>query len=277
MTDYSADRRIAWLICTPIAWIMCLLVFYFYWKFPPVRRPPCRLVIWRFVCEFVFVSGFFFSAAYEYSADENVYFYTAVQVCECGMLFWTFWSLRDVRAIASNPFDAVTASDAMYHLVSWAACAVVGVGMIMVYENSDKTSKDDRMDTIKRVNYGLAALEIMFMLLTIRTMMVLYKRLSWGLPLSDQSRKRVIFQELTMGGGFVFSDLLAILIMFGFKTAGSPVALDVLRQLRVIFDTLVWMYVNQIHVRMLQEYCGCGSGGELDETNERVGCSPAYP
>lgn len=203
------------------------------------------------MCEFIFVSGFFFSAVYEYSADENVYFYTAVQVCECGMLFWTFWSLRDVRAIASNPFDGITASDPIYHGVSWTACAVVGVGMILVYEQSSE-GKDDRMDTIKRVNYGLAALEIMFMLLTLRTMKVLYTRLSWGLPLSEQSRKRVIFQELTMGGGFVFSDLLAILIMFGFKTAGSPVALDVLRQLRVIFDTVIWMYVNRIHLRLRQ-------------------------
>ena len=214
-----------------------------------MRRPPCRLVIWRFVCEFIFVSGFFFSAVYEYSADDNVFFYTAVQVCETGMLFWTFWSLRDVRAIASNPFDGDTAHHGIYHMVSWGACAAVAISMIMIYEGKEGTD-DSRMDTIKTV------LEILFMLLTVRTMKVLYTRLSWGLPLSVLSRKRVIRQELIMGSGFVFSDLIAILVTFTFKSAGSPAAFDVLRQLRVIFDTLIWMYVNQIHTRVLNVYCG---------------------
>ena len=37
---YSSDRRVTWLVAVPVCWAFLALIFYCWYNFPPVRRPP---------------------------------------------------------------------------------------------------------------------------------------------------------------------------------------------------------------------------------------------
>ena len=37
---YSSDRRMIWLVAVPVCWLFLGLIFYCWYNFPPVRRPP---------------------------------------------------------------------------------------------------------------------------------------------------------------------------------------------------------------------------------------------
>ena len=266
--EFSETRRTSWLILSPICMFCIVLIIWSIVKFEFLRRPPCRLVIYRYLLEFLFVSGLLFSAIFEYDASDSIWYYTAIAVAQMGMICYTVATLWDVVLISRNPFDAYR-YDMRMHIMCWLSMSFLAGWMITTYlhkkDEPDQTQSDACIarEVGSAIGIPLAMIIFVFLFFSICIMIAMSIRLSTGLPMTLKARNDVVKQQMTLTIGFAVSDLVTCvpsLIDWWFELdVPSSVSANWLLPLRVFWDCLVFLVVNKIpyivYVKMRNTCC----------------------
>jgi len=254
-SNYDDDIRTNRLIICPIATACCLFMFVLYYKHSGVRAPPCRLIVFRFICETVYSVSRLCSAIFEYQVYANIYLYALTKVALTGMIFWTFSSVTDVIFIGRNPFKA-DRYFIWFHLCSWTACVVYFVWMVIRYSSLGSPHRSEASvmtELTKEVDEQQAYMNICFVVGTLVVLFVTSIELSSGLKQTLISRQRVTRQLVVLVLGFAVSDSIRAALWLPSEPwkASHRHSLDLVYNVATIWDSLVWIFATQVCSRLL--------------------------
>ena len=251
--DFSDDRRYAWLAFSPIGVISCIVALYFYWKWPAIRKPPCRFLHFRFMNELVFSLCLLLSAIFETDARDNIFFWTAVTMSQAGMVFWTVNTLLDVVVISRDPFNAYRYNNRFQYMSHG---LTIGVGLFMVFRwkaefaDNIESARCTARDVAEDIRYPVLVIECIGLAVSTILMIATGVRLIHGLELSETSRIRVMKQQVILTIGFAISDVMTIMPdLLPSDDYQKPFWVDYMLPIRVILDVQIFFIVTKAYQR----------------------------
>eukprot|EP00656_Telonema_subtile_P023514 TRINITY_DN2498_c0_g2_i1.p1 TRINITY_DN2498_c0_g2~~TRINITY_DN2498_c0_g2_i1.p1 ORF type:complete len:741 (-),score=195.11 TRINITY_DN2498_c0_g2_i1:95-2317(-) len=260
-TSYDNGIRNNRLILCPIVLAACVFMFVLYYKSASIRAPPCRLIVFRFLCETVYITLLFLSAIFEYGTWENIYFYAGVKVMLTGSICWTLSSVLDVVFIGRNPFKADRYFH-WFHLGSWGGVVVYFLYIRARYEHhlTNQTHLWAMIDLNKEIDEQQAYFNLVFVAATLVLLLVVAAELSNGLTHTLLSRQKVKRQLVVLVCGFAVSDIMRAALWLpstDWKLEHAEKT-DLAYLLATVWDAQVWLFTTQVYSRI------CCTGPELD-------------
>merc|ERR1711871_1814962 len=155
--------------------------------------------------------------------------------------------------VASNAFDP-DRHWSKYHLFGWGIPAVFSTFTLTHYQFLVAAGHSSQYALEAVINEMEIAIEVtdgVAVLVIVITTFLITKRLSWGLPLSKKSRKRVAWQQMCFAVGFTLGDVTLIGLMISENCCETPYSTILMaRMCQVFYDGAVWIMVMQVGMRL---------------------------